>query len=649
MASVTTTFQTALDYHRAGEIEPAVRLYRRVLRIEPRHAEVLHLLGVAALQQNRYQAAVDTIRRAIDQDAANPLYHSNLGVAYRDLGEIDQAIASFQVAIRLAPDFAGAHYNLGLALSCVARHAEAAGALRDAVQRDPEFTDAWISLGSAMSACGHYTEAVDCFNRALELDPDSADVLYNRGNALCSLKRFDEAIADYHAAIEQAPERSEIWNNLGTALKESGRFAEALAALRRALILAPKSAETYNNLGAVYQFQNALCTAADCYRQAIALEPGAGSVHTNLGNLAGDRGHSNEAIAHYDRALQIDPDSAEANYNRALELLRMGRFADGWSAYHWRWKRKVLRRTFPGPEWDGSDLSACKVFVYAEQGIGDEIMFASCLPDVISHAAQCLIECDRRLVTLLARSFPAASVTARPLQIREADGVRQRTNSRSPRFDVHVAIGSLPKFFRMNEASFPRTTRYLVPDAKAVQAWRARFETHGDRPRIGISWRGGAEPDARRRRSTRLEQWRQILTLPGFTFVNLQYGDCREELAAAKSMFGVTVHDWPDADPLIDLDNFAARIAALDLVISVDNSTVHMAGAVGTTVWTLLPFASDWRWMRDREDSPWYPSMRLIRPQTPDDWDDVFVRVCQELGVRFPCNKHDCTNHLSCG
>jgi len=641
MASVTTTFQTALDHHRAGEIEPAVRLYHQVLRIDPRHAEVLHLLGVAALQQNRYEAAAESIRRAIAEDNTNPLYHSNLGTAYRDLGEIDRAIDSFHEAIRLAPDFAGAHYNLGLALASVEHYEEAAGALRNAVRHDPEFADARSSLGSALTACGCHTDAVTCFDRALELDPHAADVHYNRGNALCCLKRFDDAITDYHAAIKRTPGRYEVWNNLGVALKESERFTEALAALRRALILAPKSAETYNNLGAVYQFQGAIRTAADCYRQAIALNPGSCGPHINLGNVAGDCGHSDEALGHYNQALQIDPESAEANYNRALELLRMGRFADGWSVYHWRWQRKVLRRTFPEPQWDGTDLSTRTILVYAEQGIGDEIMFASCLPEVIERAGQCVIECDPRLVTLLARSFPRASVTARPFNVSAVDGMPQPAESELAPFDVHAALGSLPKFFRKDETAFPQSGGYIVPDAASVQTWRKRFDILGTHPRVGISWRGGAEPDARRKRSTRLDQWQPILLLPGITFVNLQYGDCQEELAAVQSACGVTVHDWPDADPLNDLDNFAAQIAALDLVISIDNSTVHMAAAVGKRVWTLLPFASDWRWMRDREDSPWYPSMRLVRQSTPGHWNDLFSRTCRELRTRFSLHEQD--------
>ena len=627
MASTTTLFEQAFDHHRAGEIEPAVKLYREVLRIDPRHADGLHLLGVAALQQKQYPSAVESIRRAIAEKADRPLYYSNLGAAYREMGNLDEAIRSFHEAIRLSPGLAGAHYNLGLALACIGQHEEAVAALREAVRHDSQFTDAWSSLGSALAACGRHTDAIDCFDRALEIDPAAADVTYNRANALCALGRFDEAIADYRAAIERTPGRFELWNNLGTALKESGRFADALAALRRSLILAPTSAETYNNLGAVYQFQGAGPIAADCYRQAIALDPGLCAAHTNLGNVAADRGQAKTAIAHYEQVLEIDPTSAEANYNRSLELIRSGRWTEGWNSYHWRWKRNVLRRKIPGPEWNGEDLSTRTILVYAEQGIGDEIMFASCLPEVIERSRACLIECDPRLVGLLGRSFPRATVVARPLPIDDAGG--------SPRFDVHAAMGSLPKFFRTDEAEFPCRGGYLSVDVDAVEQWRTRFDELGESLRIGLSWRGGAEPDARRKRSTRLEQWQPILSLPGITFVNLQYGDCRDDLAGVKSALGVTVHDWPDADPLTDLDNFADQIAALDLVISVDNSTVHMAGALGTPAWTLLPVASDWRWMLDREDSPWYPSMRLFRQSTPGNWDNVFARLVRELCTRF--------------
>ena len=197
--------------------------------------------------------------------------------------------------------------------------------------------------------------------------------------------------------------------------------------------------------------------------------------------------------------------------------------------------------------------------------------------------------------------------------------------------DVDMAIGSLPKYFRSSWADFPARKGYLVPDEQRKQFWLERLASVGKGLKIGISWRGGKNEIARSRRSTTLEQWRHLCSVPGIHFINLQYGDCQAELLEANNQYALTIHDWPDVDPLKDLDDFAALISALDLVISIDNSTVHMAGAVGIPVWALLPYVPEWRWLLDRADSPWYPSLKLYRQETAGDWDRVFSNIKADL------------------
>jgi len=303
----------------------------------------------------------------------------------------------------------------------------------------------------------------------------------------------------------------------------------------------------------------------------------------------------------------------------------MGNFSEGWPEYEWRWAGNGLSyRPFPQPVWEGEPLGGKTILVYSEQGVGDEIMFASCIPDLIERAGHVIIDCERRLAPLFQRSFPIATIHGGP-QINDMSWL-----SGVPSVDVQVAIGSLPLYLRHNFDDFHRHSGYLVPEPTKLARWRKRFRELGSGLKVGISWRGG-NPSKMRNRSTPLTLWSEILTSPGIHFINLQYGNCKDELAEAKQSLGIEIHDWEDADPLKDLDDFSAQISALDLVISIDNSTVHMAGALATPVWILLPFAPEWRWLTDRDDSYWYPNVRHFRQCTPDSWNNVFRNVTEEL------------------
>jgi hypothetical protein len=252
-------------------------------------------------------------------------------------------------------------------------------------------------------------------------------------------------------------------------------------------------------------------------------------------------------------------------------------------------------------------------------------MFASCLPDLIGQAKKIVVECDGRLAPLFARSFPRAEVHGR-----QPDQDMSRLSC-APGIDWQIAMGSLPGLFRTTLASFPKHSGYLVPDAHAVQSWRQRLTSLGDGIKIGISWRGGSTDKTRRQRSTSLEQWLEILRMPGAHFINLQYGDSEQELRAIRATPGISIADWEDIDPLANLDDFAALIASLDLVISIDNATVHMAGALGTPTWVLQPYVPDWRWFIILENSPWYPSLRYFRQPAPGDWDAAFAGIVRQL------------------
>jgi ADP-heptose:LPS heptosyltransferase len=317
-------------------------------------------------------------------------------------------------------------------------------------------------------------------------------------------------------------------------------------------------------------------------------------------------------------------------------MLHSGNFAKGWRKYEWRFlKKDAVPRYLSHPRWDGSPLKHKALLVHAEQGVGDHIMFASLFHEIIKQCNHCIIECDNRLVPLFSRSFPMSIVV--PV-------TKDKYPPGLPSIDFKIPMGSLPLFFRPNIETFPQEKSYLIPDTQKTEEWRKRFKELGDGLRVGISWRGGKEAGVRQIRSTTLEQWADLFVLEEIQFVNLQYGDCAKELQEAREKLGVTIYDWEDADPLKDLDDFAAQISALDLLISVDNSTVHMAGALGIPAWALLPKGCDWRWMKDLDDTPWYASVRLFRQKRHGDWREVFKNISLNLkqyietGVISPMN-----------
>jgi tetratricopeptide (TPR) repeat protein/SAM-dependent methyltransferase len=762
VAAVSQSLQQALKHHEAGELEQAEALYQEIIRVDPGHADALHLLGVAAHQKADHRRGADYIGRAIARESRSALFHSNLGACYRSMNRIPDAIASFREAIRLDSNFVGARYNLAMALEAAGSVEEALREYREVLRTKPDFVAALNNMGSLLSSLERCDEAVGCFRRAIRLAPNSAEFRYNMANALSRSGHCEAAVDAYREAIRLNPKLPEIYNNLATALNALGRHDEALVELAHALALRPDYAEAqvnqvtieqaiqdtkaaqedpdrpmpelslpvhatpgqwcdkgsqlqnenrfveaeqafkhalgldpdcaaayfglgygllvrekyqeagkyyeqgllvddadaaaWNNLGSIYTalerwdeavacYESALqidaayakahynlgnvykeigqpSDASACYRRAIYIEPELAEAHINLGFTLAEQHRVTEAAACHTRAIQIRPNDAEAHLQRAFAWLLQGDWEQGWDEYEWRFRYDVKQRDFPFLAWSGRDLSEKTILVFAEQGVGDEIMFASCLPDILAKASQCIIECDPRLVPLFARSFPLADVVGRPLVIDDAQAYG---------VDVQIAAGSLPRFVRRNLGSFPQRQRFLAACPLKRARWRERYARLGNGLKIGISWRGGGKAFTKRRRSTALAQWSQVFAVPGAQFVNLQYGDCSADLAAAKESFGVTIHHWADADPLKDLDDFAAQMAELDLVISIDSATVHMAGALGVPVWTLLNYAANWRWLLDRDDTPWYASMRLVRQPEFGQWSPVFESVAESL------------------
>lgn len=618
----------AVAFQNTGQNEAAVASARAALKLDARHLSALNTLGNALRATSRPEEAAQALQTAVSIEPSHPLLQLNLASALRELGRLDAALESTQRAIALAPGDADAHLQLATLLRALQRRDEAHAAIVQSLALDPNRAEAHNVAGNLLLELGETERAGQHYARALELRPDYAEASYNFGEWLRAQGRIPEARDAYARALQSAPEFVEAAVQLAESQAQLGNAQGALDSFTHAARLRPGYPEIECGIGNAYRALGEFDEAAAAYDRVVRLQSDHAEAWCNLGTVFLDSGRPAEAMGYAERALAARADFPEARWNMAQALLAQGDLAQGWRQYEYRLLRPgASELSFPIPEWTGASLDDKTLFITAEQGVGDEIMFASCFPDAIAAAGTCVVECDTRLIPLFERSFPAATFIAR---LASAAGYP----ATAPRPDARIATGSLPRFFRNHAAQFPARSHYLVPDSAAVAAWRARYVALGAGLKVGISWRGGRDPLAQRARSLALGAWSAFARVPGVQLINLQYGDTRAELDVARRKHAMEIHDWADADALKDLDGLAARIAALDLVISVDNATVHMAGAVGTPTWVLLPAAADWRWMTAGDDTPWYASVTLFRQPRAGDWAPVFERVHSALEHR---------------
>ena len=618
----------AVALQNTGHNDEAVAAARAALRLDARHLSALNTLGNALHALQRSEEAAQAFQAAIGIEPSSALLHMNLAAAQRALGHPDEALASSERALALAPTDAEAHVQRATLFRGMGRPEEAHASITRALELDPAHPQAHNVAGNLLLELGQPGRAEAHYRRALELRPEYAEAAFNLGEWLRAHGRIDEAGNAYARALQSEPGFLEAAVRFAESQAQSGDAQGALDSFTHAARLRPDHPEIECGIGNAYRALGQFDEAAAAYDRAVLLQSDYPEAWCNLSTVFLDSGRPAEAIRYAERALAAQADLPEARWSMAQALLAQGDLAEGWRQYEYRLLRESARElVFPFPLWTGDAIHDKTLFVTAEQGVGDEIMFASCLPDCVATAKTCAVECDARLRPLFERSFPSATFIAR---LPAAD----RYPAAAPQPDLRIAIGSLPRFFRNDAADFPERLAYLTPDPAAVALWRARYAALGSGLKIGISWRGGRDPLVQRARSLALGAWAAFASVQGVQLINLQYGETRAEIAAAQREHGLEVHDWADADALQDLDGLAARIAALDLVISVDNATVHMAGAVGTLTWVMLPAAADWRWMTTGDDSPWYPAVRLFRQPRPGDWAAVFQAMRSALDQR---------------
>jgi Flp pilus assembly protein TadD len=608
--------QSALAHHTAGRFAEAEELYRQILAAAPDNPSASHLLGVACSQQGRKDEAIEHISRAIALQPGAPDFHSNLALVYLEKMEPDKAMASAQRALALRPDHADALNHLGSAMKQMGRLQEAAAHYQRALSVRADHADALTNLADVYRRLGRLSDADALTDRLLKSQPDHFDALSVRGESLLSQRRFPEAANVFRAIIQKDPRSWVGHNGLGVALFRQGRTAEAIPLYAKSIELSPDNPGPYNNIGYADVVEGRLDEAIEYFNKAIALRRDFAEAYNNLGNAHLGKLELDRAMWAYEKALFFQPDNHDAHWNRSLLLLLRGDHANGWREYEWRWlKFPDQKRGFRQPLWDGFDIAGKTILLHAEQGFGDTIQFIRFAPRVAARGATVIVECQRELLPLL-QGFPGV---ARMIGRGEA----------LPSFDVHCPLMTLPYALGITQETIPAGVPYIAVDEHLRASWAEQLQGNEGRLKVGLAWAGAAMHGRDRDRSMPPDALVPPLAqLTGIRFVSLQRSEPGRANAppAGLEMF----------DPTAQLRDFAltaALIANLDLVISVDTAVVHLAGAMGKPVWTLLPFSPDWRWLLDRDDSPWYPTMRLIRQRAHREWGGVIDRVVCELAL----------------
>ncbi|MDH3376589.1 MAG: tetratricopeptide repeat protein [Gammaproteobacteria bacterium] len=637
-----------LEVNRPGDAE---QCFRNARLIQDDHPDACHLLAVALLRQNRdSDQAIELIQQALKAYPDQPIFLNSLGAAYSQIGQISEANDVFQRVVSVKDDYVEAHYNLGNTFRDLHRYEEAASEYQRVLDLDPGYVNAYNDIGLLHLGSQRYHEAIQQFKIALELEPARFDFHANLANALQSLGELESALIAIHNALALSPNDAKLHNNLGSIYHQQGETAEAIAAFRRSLELEARSLWPLYNLGfllhqqgdheqALPLFERAIAIdpdwaaswvnmasilymlhrydeAIDGYRTAIRLHPQMIQAWMNLATTYRRIGDLDNAISCFERSLALQPDHAMSHLGKAIVLLKAGRLEKGWRHYEWRFevhgRLNIGPQDLARPEWSGAAFHGKTLLILGEQGMGDVIHFIRYAPMVKQLGGRIVLACAPALMRLL-RTVP------------EIDEFVDRSEPLRVDFDYHVSLLSLPRIFNTTLATIPTEVPYLRADDSNIVNWQNRIDR--EQVNVGLVWSGNPDQQENVHRSCPLSAMAPLGRIAGVTYYSLQKGAGAEQLLLPPE--GLKIVDF--TGDLNDLSDTAALMSALDLTITVDTVTAHLAGALRRPVWTILWFAHCWRYLRERDDSPWYPSMRLFRQPRIGDWDSVIAQVCKAL------------------
>lgn len=617
MADYSEKIAQADHYYAIGRYDAAERLLYEVVGKQRRHWGVWHRLAATSLKLGKNEHAERSARKAIEINSQSGSLHSRLGVVLRASGKLDEAIDAYKRGLSYSADDAGAWFNLGNAFRAKGETDHASRCYQKAIALRPDFVQAHHNLALVLAAAGAPNAALQYYEQALQLAPDSDRIWVDKGNLLRQLRRNSEAMVCYETALEKNPKSIAALSNLGNELRAERRFEESLDVFERAMAIAPEEPVVLNNRGITLHKLNRFGEAEASYRKALELKPDYANAFYNWGDLYTEQSQFEVGKEHYEQAIEKDPSHPEAHFHLAHYYLRQGDFERGWPLYEWRWKtREALgsQREFDFPMWDGSDLDGKTIFVHAEQGAGDTLQFIRYAKLLKNRGATVVCECPARLMAVLT----------------PAEGVDRwiATGKDTPECDFHAPLLSLPWLLETTADSIPNESPYLSADPALRKKWRSEL-SEIDGFKVGIAWQGSVTYHRDRTRSFSLQNFAPLAEIPDVRLIALQKGEGAQQAAVAPfPLANLASRLDTGSDGFVDT---AAVMAEIDLVITSDTSIAHLAGSLGVPVWVALNDVPEWRWQLGREDSPWYPSMRLFRQRQRGDWDELFERVAAEL------------------
>jgi tetratricopeptide (TPR) repeat protein len=606
----------ALAYLGGRDLERAAASARESIALDPNNGKAWLCLGEIEKSRSDFKAALAAFARALQLPSGAARAAVALGSQLCLEKRYEEALSVFARGLAAEPANADLHFSIAAANAALGKTRQAKAAYAMALQHRPNFPEAHLSLGNLLYDTGTFLSAAASYSRAISLRPEYAKAHCNLGNALAAMGRHQQAIPCYERALALNPNTTAARNNLGNALLHRRDYVRAEECFRHALQHEPHSPEHHNSLGNALLQQHRDAEAESCYAKALALRPDYAAAHINLANTLLQLGRTEEMKRHYQRGVELDPASAGGQYNLALLCLREGNYLEGWHRHEWRWEFREIhqtRRNFPKPQWRGLPLHGETILLHAEQGLGDTLQFVRYAPMVAARGGRVILEVQPRLQKLIEGMEGVKHVVTRGHAL--------------PEFAVHCPLMSLPLAFHTTLESIPATTPYLRVDrATVAAAWQA-YPRLDERLRVGLAWSGNPRHKGDAQRSIPLEQLVPLAEAREAVFYSLQFGPAAEQIAAMPTRF-----------PLIDASSrskdfaeTAALAATLDLVISVDTSIAHLAGAMGLPLWVMLQHLPDWRWLEERQDSPWYPTARLFRQPARGDWAALVEAVREAL------------------
>lgn len=598
----------------ANILASAIWAFQQATNAKPGWADAWYNLGESHRRAGDIEAAADAFGRATAADPAHSEAWYSLGNVLVSGDALDAALAAYDNAITLHDQAAVVHNNCGVVLRRLGRSAAAAASFRRAIEIQRDYSTAFDNLGNAMMDLGDRNAAITAFRAAIEIEPAYYDAHYNLGNALREQRQLTEAVACYHRALEFRPEHDDARTHLGLALQELGELEAAADVFERLIMRDPDDGQAHGNLANVRRDQGRYDVALEHFRRALAMTPGDPHILGNKALALHHQGHCAEAISCYRTALADAPDDIVLHNNLAQVLLLAGEFEEGWREFEWRLRDPELSGIvtgLPGREWRGENLREKSILVRAEQGFGDTIQFARCLAILAAKGARVSLACPAKLVRLL-RSLPAVDRLV-------------PTDMPYPASDYWAPLLSLPRLLGIGMANIPDQTPYLFAEPELIEHWGSRLAGVG-KLRVGLAWQGNPAYAGDRVRSVPLSALAPLIQRPGVEFYSLQKGAGRNQLDPLSRSADIVdlAAELDETDAFVDT---AAVMANLDLILTSDTAIPHLAAALGRPVWMMTTFAPDWRWRLERNDSPWYPTMRLFRQTVPGNWDGVAARL----------------------